>query len=58
MSKKTASSTSVFTKAQLSSSETFCGKRDILAAILEDGTFYTKQQAEGLVNQFLKGKVE
>lgn len=46
-----------FTKAQLVKSKTLGLPVDAVMAILEDGQTYTKDQAAGLVNDFLKRKV-
>lgn len=55
--KKTAS-VAVFTKKQLIAAKRYRDRRDLLAAILEDGKEYTAEQADALVNDFLKGKVK
>lgn len=46
-----------FTKEQLVKSKTLNLPRDAVAAILEDGKVYTKDQAVRLVNDFLERKV-
>lgn len=46
-----------FTKSQLLGCAAFRGRRDVLAAVLEDGRRYTKGQARRLAENFLKGKV-
>lgn len=46
-----------FTKEQLVRSKTLGLPRDAVAAILEDGKTYTKDQAVGLVTEFLERKV-
>ena len=43
----------VFTRRQLLKAET----RDVLSAVLEEGRLYTKGQAQGLAETFLKRKV-
>ena len=47
----------VFTKEQLVKSKTLNLPRDAVAAILEDGKVYTKDQAVRLVTDFLERKV-
>lgn len=46
-----------FTKAQLIKSKTLGLPVDAVMAILEDGKTYTKDQAVGLVTDFLERKV-
>lgn len=46
-----------FTKEQLVKCKTLGLPRDAVAAVLEDGKTYTKDQAVGLVNDFLERKV-
>lgn len=46
-----------FTKEQLVKSKTLGLPRDAVSAVLEDGKTYTKDQAVGLVTNFLERKV-
>ena len=46
-----------FTKDQLVKSKTLGLPVDAVMAVLEDGKTYTKDQAVGLVNDFLESKV-
>lgn len=46
-----------FTKEQLVKSKTLGLPRDAVSAVLEDGKTYTKDQAVGLVTDFLERKV-
>ncbi|WP_124065996.1 hypothetical protein [Clostridium sp. E02] len=46
-----------FTKQQLLLSEMYCSQSDLLCALLEDEKKYTLAEAEELMNQFKKGKV-
>lgn len=46
-----------FTKEQLVRSKTLDLPRDAVSAVLEDGKAYTKDQAIGLVTNFLERKV-
>lgn len=46
-----------FTKDQLVRSKTLGLPRDAVAAVLEDGKAYTKDQAVSLVKNFLERKV-
>lgn len=55
-SEKTAESE--FTKQELMESKKFANKRDLAAAILEDGKTYTIANAEQILNDFLKGEVK
>lgn len=48
---------STFTKEQLVKAKTLNLPRDAVAAILEDGKVYTKDQAVSLVTNFLERKV-
>jgi hypothetical protein len=43
-----------FTKEQLIESKRFAARRDIAAAVLVDGQSYTIENAEKLINSFLK----
>lgn len=47
----------VYSKEQLIRSKTLSPYRDVLASVLEDKRAYTKDQAEGLVQKYLKRKV-
>ena len=47
-----------FTKSQLIKSKKFAGKADVLNALLSDDEFYTIGNAEGIVEKYLKGKVQ
>ncbi len=49
--------TPVYTKEQLVKSKTLGLPRDAVAAVLEDGRNYTKEQAVKLVSEFLERKV-
>ena len=54
--KKTAEA-AVFTKAQLLISKKYAEKRDLISALLEDGKTYTADQADALIEKYLKGTV-
>lgn len=47
----------VFTKRQLIDSKTLGLPQDAVAAVLEDGTVYTKDQVISLVQEFLNRRV-
>ena len=47
----------VFTRRQLLKAETMAVPRDVLSAVLEEGQLYTKGQAQGLAETFLKRNV-
>lgn len=46
-----------FTKEQLAASERFRERRDILAALLDDGKLYTVKAVEEKIENYMKGKV-
>ncbi|MDE5696606.1 MAG: hypothetical protein K2I96_04215 [Lachnospiraceae bacterium] len=46
-----------FTKEQLAVSERFRERRDILAALLDDGKLYTVKAVEEKIENYMKGKV-
>lgn len=46
-----------FSKEQLLLSERFRGQRDIVAALLDDGTLYTVKSVEEKIDKYMKGKV-
>ena len=47
-----------FTKKQLVCTERYCNQSDLLCALLEDGTRYTRSEADEIMNRFMKGKVK
>ncbi len=47
----------IFTKEQLLNSERFRGKRDLAEAVLADGKKYSAEEAEKIIDKFLKGSV-
>ena len=47
-----------FKKENLMSSARYLEKRDIINALLEDDREYTLSEVDGLVEKFMKGKVE
>lgn len=47
----------IFTKEQLLNSERFRGKRDLARAVLADGKKYSAEEAEKIIDKFLKGSV-
>lgn len=46
-----------FTKQQLITSKKYAEKKDLLNALLVDGKSYSMAEAEGILDNFLKGKV-
>lgn len=46
-----------FSKEQLLVSARFRDRRDIVAALLDDGTLYTVQSVEEKIEKYMKGKV-
>lgn len=57
--KKDTETTAVprFTKAQLTASDKYAGRKDLIGALLDDDTEYTVEQADELIEKYLKGKV-
>lgn len=47
-----------FPKEQILSANKFNNRKDILGVLLEDGKEYSFDQAEALMDDFMKGKVE
>ncbi|WP_413778132.1 hypothetical protein [Caproicibacterium sp. XB1] len=47
-----------FTKEQLLAAKTYESRRDLLAALLQDGQSYTHEQVQSLLDNYLKGQVE
>lgn len=59
--KKTESETPAapaFTREQLLTFDRYCGRRDLLGVLLEDGRRYTYTEVDALVDDFMKGKVK
>jgi hypothetical protein len=52
------SPSSRFSKERLLKSARYSGKRDLLAALLEDGKEYSHDEVEQIVDKFMKGKVK
>lgn len=48
----------LFSKEQLLRAERFQGRKDIMNALLEPGKQYTMKQAEKMMEDYMKGKVE
>ncbi|MGE4214142.1 MAG: hypothetical protein AB7E42_05110 [Anaerotignaceae bacterium] len=48
---------SKFTKAQLVNSKKYANRRDLLTAMLKDGESYSHSEADKLIEDFMKGKV-
>lgn len=55
--KQSMAAAPTFSKAQLLISEKYQGRRDLLAALLEDGKTYTTAQADAAIDNYMKGKV-
>lgn len=47
----------VFTKQQLTKSKRFENRRDVLNALLDDSKSYTINQAQAVIDKFMKGQV-
>lgn len=46
-----------FTKASLVNSKRFRNERDIVSALLKDDVEYTISEVEGMITEYMKGKV-
>lgn len=46
-----------YTKAALTGSQRFQGRRDLLNALLDDGNEYTVEEAENAINNYLNKEV-
>lgn len=46
-----------YTKTQLASAKRYRGKKDLITALLEEGKSYTTEEADQLIDTFMKGKV-
>jgi len=53
-----AKSVTKFTKAQLLSAKRFEGRKDALGAVLSDTETYTVEEAQKLLDDFMKGQVK
>ena len=47
----------VFPKERVLTFKRYADRRDLLSVLLEDGKEYTHDQIDGLIKDFLKGKV-
>lgn len=47
----------VFPKEKVLTFKRYAHRRDLLSVLLEDGKEYTFDQIDGLINEFMKGKV-
>ena len=47
----------VYTKEQILASKKFCSRRDLAEAVLEKDKKYTLEEADKLIEKYLKGKV-
>lgn len=48
----------VFSKPKLLTLKRYAKRRDLLSALLKDGETYTLDQVDGLISNFMKGKVK
>lgn len=46
-----------FTKEQIVESEKFCGRRDLVDALLDAGKKYTMEQVDEMIQEYMKGQV-
>ncbi len=56
--KKRGNTQTKFTKEQLLNSKQYAEKRDVLAAVLADEKAYSLEDADKLIEKFMKGKVK
>ena len=47
-----------FTKSQLSAAKRYRNEQDLINALMEDGKTYTLDEANDLINTYLKGSVK
>lgn len=47
----------VFSKERVLTFKRYADRRDLLSVLLEDGKEYTHDQIDGLIKDFMKGKV-
>lgn len=47
-----------YSKEQLVRSQRYANRRDLLGALLKDGKSYTFDEADDLLNKYMKGKVK
>lgn len=50
--------TAAFTKQELLEQARYANRKDLLSALLEDGKTYTHEEADNMIEKFMKGKVE
>ena len=55
---KTGPTEAVSTKEQLAASKRYAKRRDLIMALLEPGKTYTLNEADRLIDGFMKGKVK
>lgn len=46
-----------FSKRKVLTLKRYAGRRDLLSVLLEDDKAYTREQVDGLLQKFMKGKV-
>lgn len=47
----------VFTKVQFLASAKYASRKDLIGALLDDDKSYTCEQVDGLIEKYLKGRV-
>ena len=52
-----AAAPAAFTREQLAASKRYAQRRDLVTALLEPGKRYTLAEVDGLIEKFMKGKV-
>lgn len=58
--KRSAEVTSVtpaFTKAQLTASNRYASRKDLISTLLDDAKTYTTDEVDALIEKYLKGRV-
>jgi hypothetical protein len=54
----TAKTPNGYTKSQIAASKRYKDDIDIVNALLKDGTLYTLEETDGIINNFKKGRVK
>ena len=52
-----AAAAATYTVDQLAASKRYANRRDLIRALLEDGKAYTLNEVDGLIEKYMKGKV-
>lgn len=52
-----AANAPTYSKERLAASKRYANRRDLILALLEDGKAYTLDEVDGLIEKYMKGKV-